>query len=105
MFSTAAKTCLRAKMTKSTPATRTAVDTRSGAVTPCHRARWEWYSSPVIAVTAAEIGPSTCVSSSGTTKDIKPGSAAGSQRRTGASWTWDMSFGPSTNAPKTIFAE
>ena len=78
----------------------------NGGVRPCQMARWVVkVSSPVIARTPAETGLSTQNSMNGSTAEVRPGSAAGSQRATGASWTCDMSFGPSTNAPKTIFSE
>ena len=106
LFSSAAKTRLRKNTTNTTPATKTARDTRNGGVTPCQRARWvAKLSSPVTARTPAETGLSTQNSTNGRTAEVRPGSAAGSQRAVGASWTSGRSFGPSINAPKTIFAE
>ena len=90
--------------TPSVPTTSTATEMSSGTLTPCHSARCDSCVAPTEATTA-----STGASKSGSRKargrESTPGRAAGSQSRTGASFTPDMSRGPSKNAPKTIFAE
>ena len=81
-------------------------ETMNGAFRPCHSARCEWNSvSPVMVRTPALIGLSTQPSVNGRTREVRPGSAAGSQSATGASVTCGMGLVPSINAPKTIFAE
>ena len=90
--------------TPMTPMMSTATEMSSGVLTPCHSARCDSCSAPMEAVTASR-GASASPTRKASGRDMRPGSAAGSHRLTGASWTFDMSRGPSMNAPKTIFAE
>ena len=89
------------------PRTKTLSEMMSGALTPWKSARWVELSTPMAAVTAST-GPSSTPAVKPSGMAIRPGTAAGSQRATGASSTSEKSrsfSAGSINAPKTSLAE